>query len=95
MLKEYFQSVVGPISSTTLAYGPNGKSRGAATVEFRKPEHAALAVEQFNGVEVDSRPMTVGKIFHMISVGITTDSILQFEVVFDPSTPISFANRVG
>jgi len=59
MIKEYFQSVVGPIRRATLTYGPNGQSRGVATVEFQKSEHATLAAQKYNGVEVDSRPMKV------------------------------------
>jgi len=59
MIKEYFQSVVGPIRRTTLTYGPSGQSRGVATVEFQKSEHATLAAQKYNGVEVDSRPMKV------------------------------------
>lgn len=59
MIKEYFQQVVGPIRRATLTYGPDGRSRGVATVEFQKPEHAATAAEKYNGVEVDKRPMKV------------------------------------
>ncbi|KAA8896883.1 putative mRNA export protein mlo3 [Sphaerosporella brunnea] len=59
MIKEYFQSVVGPIRRAILTYGPNGQSRGVATVEFVKPEHAATAAQRYNGVEVDNRPMKV------------------------------------
>ncbi|TGZ76741.1 RNA-binding domain-containing protein [Ascodesmis nigricans] len=59
MIKEYFQQVVGPITRATLTYGPDGRSRGVATVEFRKPEHAATAAQKYNGVEVDKRPMKV------------------------------------
>ncbi|KAI5858046.1 putative mRNA export protein mlo3 [Tricharina praecox] len=59
MIKEYFQSVVGPIRRATLTYGPTGQSRGVATVEFHKSEHATLAAQKYNGVEVDSRPMKV------------------------------------
>jgi hypothetical protein len=59
ILKEYFQSVVGPIRRAILTYGPDGRSRGVATVEFTKPEHAATAAQKYNGVEVDKRPMKV------------------------------------
>lgn len=65
-LKEYFQSVVGPIRRATLTYGPTGQSRGVATVEFHKSEHATLAAQKYNGVEVDSRPMKVSSIVVMI-----------------------------
>lgn len=59
MIKEYFQSVVGPIRRAILTYGPDGRSRGVATVEFTKPEHAAIAAQKYNGVEVDKKPMKV------------------------------------
>jgi THO complex subunit 4 len=59
LLKEYFQSVVGPIRRAVLTYGPDGRSRGVATVEFAKAEHAAIAAQKYNGVEVDKRPMKV------------------------------------
>ncbi|KAF8538537.1 hypothetical protein BDD12DRAFT_150311 [Trichophaea hybrida] len=57
--KEYFQSVVGPIRRAILTYGPDGRSRGVATVEFAKSEHAETAAQKYNGVEVDKRPMKV------------------------------------
>lgn len=59
MIKEYFQSVVGPIKRAILTYGPDGRSRGVATVEFSNAEHAAIAAQKYNGVEVDKRPMKV------------------------------------
>ena len=57
--KEYFQSVVGPIRRATLTYGPDGRSRGVATVELTKPEHAATAAQKINGVEIDKRRVKV------------------------------------
>jgi len=59
MIKEYFQQVVGPIRRAIITYGPDGRSRGIASVEFNKPEHAATAAQKYNGVEVDKRPMKV------------------------------------
>jgi RNA recognition motif-containing protein len=58
-LKEYFQQVVGPIKRSVITYGPNGQSRGIATIEFVKPQDAATAAQKYNGVEVDKRPMKV------------------------------------
>ena len=58
-LKEYFQQVVGNVRRAVLTYGPNGQSRGVATVEFVKSEHAQLAAQKYNGVDVDNRPMKV------------------------------------
>jgi THO complex subunit 4 len=59
MIKEYFTKVVGPIKRCVITYGPNGQSRGIATVEFMRPAHAATAAQKYNGVEVDKRPMKV------------------------------------
>lgn len=42
-----------------LTYGPNGMSRGIATIVFSKPGTANDAVVQFNGMLVDKRPMKV------------------------------------
>lgn len=57
--KEYFTKVVGPIKRCVITYGPNGQSRGIATVEFSRASDAATAVQKYNGVEVDKRPMKV------------------------------------
>ncbi|RPB09111.1 RNA-binding domain-containing protein [Morchella conica CCBAS932] len=59
MIKEYFTKVVGPIKRCVITYGPNGQSRGIATVEFSRASDAATAVQKYNGVEVDKRPMKV------------------------------------
>ena len=42
-----------------LTYGPNGVSRGVATIIFSKPGSAQDALQQLNGVLVDKRPMKV------------------------------------
>ncbi|PUU78607.1 hypothetical protein B9Z19DRAFT_1114858 [Tuber borchii] len=59
MIKEYFTKVVGPIKRCVITYGPNGLSRGIATVEFSRSSDAATAAQKYNGVEVDRRPMKV------------------------------------
>ncbi|PWW79743.1 RNA-binding domain-containing protein [Tuber magnatum] len=59
MIKEYFTKVVGPIKRCVITYGPNGQSRGIATVEFSRSSDAATAAQKYNGVEVDRRPMKV------------------------------------
>jgi len=58
-IKEYFQKTVDPVKRILLVYGPNGQSRGIATVIFSKPTAAAKAVKELNGVKVDGRPMKV------------------------------------
>lgn len=42
-----------------LTYGPSGRSRGTATIVFAKPESAAKAARELNGVKVDNRAMKV------------------------------------
>ena len=59
ILKDYFESVVGPIRRAILTYGPDGRSRGVATAEFTNPEHAAKAAQKCNGVEFNKRRMKV------------------------------------
>jgi THO complex subunit 4 len=42
-----------------LTYGPNGRSRGTATIVFAKSGSAAQAARELNGVKVDNRAMKV------------------------------------
>jgi THO complex subunit 4 len=42
-----------------IAYGPNGVSRGVATITFVKPNSAAEAAQQLNGLKVDGREMNI------------------------------------
>lgn len=42
-----------------LTYGPNGVSRGIATIVFSKSASANDALIQLNGMLVDKRPMKV------------------------------------
>ncbi|KAF4540467.1 RNA recognition motif containing protein [Lasiodiplodia theobromae] len=58
-IKEYFAKSVGPVKKVLLTYGPNGQSRGVATVIFTKPNAAAEAAAAHNGLKVDNRPMRV------------------------------------
>lgn len=51
--------MIGPIKTCFLTYGPNGQSRGIATIVFNKPGSAVQAATQLNGVKVDNRPMKV------------------------------------
>ena len=49
---------VGPVKRVTITYGPNGVSRGIATIVFNKPGSANDALVN-NGLLVDKRPMKV------------------------------------
>lgn len=42
-----------------LTYGPNGSSRGIASIIFSKPDTAAKAARELNGLLVDGKPMKV------------------------------------
>ncbi|KAK8193037.1 hypothetical protein IWZ00DRAFT_505564 [Phyllosticta capitalensis] len=58
-IKEYFSKSVGPVKKVLLTYGPNGQSRGVATVIFSQAGAAAQAAAKYNGIKVDNRPMRV------------------------------------
>ncbi|KAK7536043.1 uncharacterized protein J3D65DRAFT_668490 [Phyllosticta citribraziliensis] len=58
-IKEYFSKSVGPVKKVLLTYGPNGQSRGVATVIFSQAGAAAQAAAKYNGIKVDNRPMKV------------------------------------
>ena len=48
------------IRSLFITYGPNGISRGVATIVFNKPNSANDALSQLNGLLVDKKPMKAG-----------------------------------
>lgn len=56
--QDYFSSTVAPVKKVILNYGPNGMSRGSATVSFAKPTAAAESVK-LDGTKVDGRAMRV------------------------------------
>lgn len=58
-IKEYFSQSVAPVKRAMLTYGPNGVSRGIATIIFTKPGSANEAVKKLNGMLVDKRPMRI------------------------------------
>lgn len=57
--KEYFSKAIGHVKTCSLSYGPNGVSRGIATIVFSKHGDAEKAAATYNGVLVDKRPMKV------------------------------------
>ena len=59
--QDFFSKAIGSVKKVSLAYGPNGKSRGEATIIFGKPDSAARAQKEYNNVGVDGRPMRVSK----------------------------------
>jgi THO complex subunit 4 len=56
--QDYFGTAVGPVKSVLVNYGPNGRSRGSATIIFSNPSSAARALE-LDGVRVDNRTLRV------------------------------------
>lgn len=48
---------MGPIKKVSLHYNQNGESRGVADIIFIKPESAAKAAREQNGIKIDGRPM--------------------------------------
>jgi len=58
-IKEYFVKSVGAVKRVTITYGPNGISRGIATIIFAKPGSANEALVKLNGLLVDKRPMKI------------------------------------
>ena len=58
-VQEYFNQTIGGIKKCFLTYGPDGKSRGSATIWFSKQDAALTAAKQLNGLKVDERTMKV------------------------------------
>ncbi|KZF19505.1 hypothetical protein L228DRAFT_241724 [Xylona heveae TC161] len=57
-IKEYFEKTIGPVKKRPIiSYGPNGISRGIASITFSNPRHANTAFERLNGMLVDGKPM--------------------------------------
>ena len=59
MIQDYFGKTIGHIKRVLLQYGPNGRSRGIATITFSEAATAAKAAQQLDGVKVDTRAMKV------------------------------------
>ncbi|KAJ2759544.1 RNA-binding RNA annealing protein, partial [Coemansia nantahalensis] len=50
---------VGPVTKTSINYGPNGKSKGAGEVTFRNAAHANAAYDKYHNLELDGRKMKI------------------------------------
>ncbi|KAF8474599.1 hypothetical protein BDZ91DRAFT_650468 [Kalaharituber pfeilii] len=70
--KEYFSKAIGPVKTCSLSYGPNGQSRGIATISFSKAGDAEKAAISYNGVLVDKRPMKVELVLEPKAPGLET-----------------------
>ncbi|KAH8597886.1 putative mRNA export protein mlo3 [Bisporella sp. PMI_857] len=58
-LKEYFAKSIQKTKRVEIAYGPNGVSRGVATVTFADSQAATQAVSKVNGVLVDGKALKI------------------------------------
>ncbi|KDE06008.1 hypothetical protein MVLG_03690 [Microbotryum lychnidis-dioicae p1A1 Lamole] len=53
-VRELFTSTVGPIISASMAYDAQGRSKGTATIHFRKAADATKAFQQYNKRLIDN-----------------------------------------
>ncbi|PGH16485.1 hypothetical protein AJ80_05170 [Polytolypa hystricis UAMH7299] len=58
-IKEYFHKSAGPVKKVILTYNQNGTSRGIASITFVRPDTAARAAKELNGLLIDKRPIKV------------------------------------
>jgi len=58
-IKDYFVQTIGIVKKVLLTYGPNGQSRGVATIIFSDGKAASEAAKLHDGTKVDGRPMRV------------------------------------
>ncbi|KAJ4510041.1 RNA-binding RNA annealing protein [Exophiala dermatitidis] len=52
-IKEYFTKSVGKVKKVSLQYNQNGQSRGIADIIFVKPDSAAKAAKDLNGMLIE------------------------------------------
>lgn len=52
-------STIGHVKKVFVTYGPNGVSRGSATVIFNKADCAAKASKELDGMLVDGKPIKI------------------------------------
>jgi len=57
-LKDLFKDI-GPVKSSAINYLPNGKSKGTGQVVFVRSNDAKRAINKYNNVELDGRPMKI------------------------------------
>ncbi|ORX81691.1 RNA-binding domain-containing protein [Anaeromyces robustus] len=57
-LKDLFKDI-GPVKSTAINFLPNGKSKGTGQVIFIRANDARRAINKYNNVELDGRPMKI------------------------------------
>jgi len=57
-LKDLFKDI-GPVKSSAINFLPNGKSKGTGQVVFVRNNDAKRAINKYNNVELDGRPMKI------------------------------------
>ncbi|KAK9762846.1 hypothetical protein K7432_011020 [Basidiobolus ranarum] len=57
-LEELF-STVGPLKNVHVNFDAAGRSTGIAKIQFESPAHAAQAIQQYNNVTLDGKPMVI------------------------------------
>ncbi len=60
-LRQYFSTVAPPSSIAVPVDRETGRPRGFAFIEFADPAHAQQAIERFNGVPYQGRPLSVSE----------------------------------
>ncbi|EAS28582.3 RNA binding domain-containing protein [Coccidioides immitis RS] len=58
-IKEYFHQSAGPVKKVMVTYNQNGTSRGIASITFARPDTAAKAAKELNGLLIDKRPIKI------------------------------------
>ena len=58
-LREVFQQVGNVVRAEAVCHADTGRSKGWGTVLFETPEQAQSAIQGFNGVELEARPMQI------------------------------------
>ncbi|KAM0804530.1 hypothetical protein BDR22DRAFT_969852 [Usnea florida] len=92
-IKEYFGKSVGQVKKAMLTYGPNGVSRGIATIIFSKPGSANDALTQLNGMLVDKRPMKIEVVLNASKAATVTTPGLGDRVTQGKGQPKSAAAK--
>ena len=58
-LRQVFQQVGTVIKAESVCHADTGRSKGWGTVQFETCEQAQAAIQGFNGVELEHRPMQI------------------------------------
>ncbi|KAF9193060.1 hypothetical protein BGZ50_007908 [Haplosporangium sp. Z 11] len=58
-IKELFETHAGPVKFAEVKYDLSGRSTGVATVLFKAPGDAAIAIKKLHGIELDGQPMKI------------------------------------